>query len=120
MSSHALHQGRGAGLRLDTAVLTCLGRDHLDYHLCLSAYREAKARLFSFPDLSRAVLNADDAFGRDLAAARAGQIEIVTYGLGEDAAVRALPPRFDREGIAARVETPWGQGELCSPPSRLF
>ena len=114
MSSHALDQNRGAGLRLDTAVLSCLGRDHLDYHGDLSAYRQAKARLFSFPGLSRAVLNADDDFGRDLAAALAGRLELISCGFAEDAAVRALSASFDAEGITAQLKTPWGQGTLRS------
>ncbi|TVP77870.1 MAG: UDP-N-acetylmuramoyl-L-alanyl-D-glutamate--2,6-diaminopimelate ligase [Gemmatimonadales bacterium] len=44
-SSHALHQGRLAGLPVDTAVFTNLGRDHLDYHSSPVAYRDAKLRL---------------------------------------------------------------------------
>ena len=115
LSSHALDQHRAAGLRLDTAVLSCLGRDHLDYHGSPAAYREAKARLFSFPGLARAVLNADDAFGQQLAAARAGDMEVVTYGLEAGAAVRGLDAHFDEQGIAARVESPWGTGTLRSP-----
>ena len=45
LSSHALDQGRTAGLELDVAVLTNLGRDHLDYHHDLAQYLAAKARI---------------------------------------------------------------------------
>ena len=45
LSSHALDQERTAGLALDVAVLTNLGRDHLDYHADLAAYLAAKARI---------------------------------------------------------------------------
>lgn len=45
LSSHALDQQRTAGLRLDVAVMTNLGRDHLDYHLDLAEYLAAKARI---------------------------------------------------------------------------
>jgi len=44
-SSHALAQYRLHGLRFDAAVFTNLGRDHLDYHPDLAAYRDAKLRL---------------------------------------------------------------------------
>jgi len=62
VSSHALDQRRVAGIAFDTAVFTNLTQDHLDYHRDLTAYREAKSRLFR--DLSPdacSVLNADDA-----------------------------------------------------------
>ena len=36
VSSHALDQERTAGLNLDVAVMTNLGRDHLDYHVDLA------------------------------------------------------------------------------------
>lgn len=45
ISSHALDQQRPGDLALDAAVLTNLGRDHLDYHGDLAAYLDAKARI---------------------------------------------------------------------------
>ena len=45
ISSHALDQGRPGELALDAAVLTNLGRDHLDYHGEAAAYLAAKARI---------------------------------------------------------------------------
>lgn len=47
VSSHALSQQRVAGLSFAVAVLTNLGRDHLDYHGSLVAYHQAKAALFT-------------------------------------------------------------------------
>jgi UDP-N-acetylmuramoyl-L-alanyl-D-glutamate--2,6-diaminopimelate ligase len=67
VSSHALDQHRVDGVRFDTAIFTNLSRDHLDYHGTLDAYGDAKARLFAWPGLRRAVINVDDAFGRRLA-----------------------------------------------------
>jgi UDP-N-acetylmuramoyl-L-alanyl-D-glutamate--2,6-diaminopimelate ligase len=46
VSSHGLVQHRVAGCEFDVAVLTSLGRDHLDYHPSLRAYWAAKTRLF--------------------------------------------------------------------------
>ena len=68
VSSHALQQYRVNGCNFDIAVLTNLGRDHLDYHGDLESYAEAKARLFKDFDLSARIVNADDDFGRRLAA----------------------------------------------------
>lgn len=66
VSSHALDQGRVAGVAFDVAVFTNLTRDHLDYHGSMEAYGAAKARLFQCPGLRAAVVNIDDAFGRAL------------------------------------------------------
>jgi UDP-N-acetylmuramoyl-L-alanyl-D-glutamate--2,6-diaminopimelate ligase len=69
ISSHALDQGRTAGLGLDAAIMTNLGRDHLDYHKDMDEYLQAKARILDLlrPDgegpRGRAgvlVINADD------------------------------------------------------------
>ena len=68
VSSHALVQHRVDGVAFDTAVLTHVGRDHLDYHAGIESYRAAKRRLFAWPGLRHQVLNLDDAVGRDLAA----------------------------------------------------
>ena len=66
VSSIGLEQGRVNGVAFDVAVFTNLSRDHLDYHGSMDAYGSAKARLFETPGLRHAVINADDAFGREL------------------------------------------------------
>ncbi|MCL8209087.1 MAG: UDP-N-acetylmuramoyl-L-alanyl-D-glutamate--2,6-diaminopimelate ligase [Actinomycetia bacterium] len=48
-SSHALAQHRLAGTRIAWALVTTLGRDHLDYHRGLAAYWSAKRRLVKTP-----------------------------------------------------------------------
>lgn len=66
VSSHALEQGRVAGLDFRYAAFSNLTRDHLDYHGSMDAYGAAKAKLFQWPSLRAAVINIDDAFGRQL------------------------------------------------------
>jgi UDP-N-acetylmuramoyl-L-alanyl-D-glutamate--2,6-diaminopimelate ligase len=83
-SSHGLAQYRLDGTRIDVAVLTQLGRDHLDYHADEEAYAAAKARLFHWPDLQAAVLNTADTFGRRLDDELPAALRRVTYG-GDDA-----------------------------------
>lgn len=46
-SSHGLSQYRLDGLSFDIAAFTNLSRDHLDYHLDMEQYFQAKLRLFS-------------------------------------------------------------------------
>ena len=67
VSSHALDQYRIAGTDLNCAVFTNLTQDHLDYHGSMEEYAEAKAKLFQQSGLKHAVINLDDAFGRELA-----------------------------------------------------
>jgi UDP-N-acetylmuramoyl-L-alanyl-D-glutamate--2,6-diaminopimelate ligase len=67
VSSHALHQERIAGTDIQCAVFTNLTQDHLDYHSSMGDYAEAKAKLFQQTGLKHAVINLDDAFGRELA-----------------------------------------------------
>ncbi len=59
-SSHALDQGRLAGIPIHTAVITNLSHEHLDYHLTMEKYREAKAILFRKSKFG--VVNGDDPF----------------------------------------------------------
>ena len=66
VSSHGLDQGRVNAVKFDVALFTNLTRDHLDYHRTMAAYAAAKARLFAWPGLRTAVVNADDAFGQRL------------------------------------------------------
>ncbi len=62
-SSHALDQGRVAGLSFAAAVFTNLTGDHLDYHKTLENYAAAKARLFEMlAPGTLAVVNADDSW----------------------------------------------------------
>ncbi|PID63290.1 MAG: UDP-N-acetylmuramoyl-L-alanyl-D-glutamate--2,6-diaminopimelate ligase [Gammaproteobacteria bacterium] len=74
-SSHALAEGRLEGLDIRVAVLTNFGRDHLDYHGSIEAYREAKAMLFAWPTLEAMVVNVGDAFGRSLLASAPESVE---------------------------------------------
>lgn len=87
ISSHALDQGRIAGLDIRCAVLTNLTQDHLDYHGTMAEYAQAKAKLFSLPGLKHAVINFDDAFGRELAMKllAANQMQVWGYALNRDA-----------------------------------
>ena len=60
-SSHALDQGRLAGVRFDVGVFTNLSQDHLDYHGDLASYANAKRGLAELvgPD-GTLVVNADE------------------------------------------------------------
>ncbi len=67
VSSHGLDQGRVADVKFDVAIFTNLTRDHLDYHGNMEAYGRAKEKLFGLRGLKIAVINVDDALGREIA-----------------------------------------------------
>lgn len=115
VSSHALDQGRVAGMHFAVAVLTNLSRDHLDYHGDMAAYAAAKARLFAWPGLKVAVLNSDDAFGTQLAHDLAGRdLQVLTYGIGRGD-VRAEDLHMDASGSRFILVTPQGEARITSP-----
>ena len=113
VSSHGLDQGRAAGCQFNVGVLTNLSRDHLDYHGTMDAYAAAKARLFNWPGLNTAVLNVDDAFGRQLENKLKGP-HIAGYGFERGAVIGELDQE-DRSGLRMAIRSDWGQAELQAP-----
>jgi UDP-N-acetylmuramoyl-L-alanyl-D-glutamate--2,6-diaminopimelate ligase len=114
VSSHALEQGRVNGVRFHVAVFTNLTRDHLDYHGDMTAYGQAKAKLFAHEGLKYAVINHDDDFGRRLLADVGAPVTCLSYGI-EGGDVRAREARPSPEGLWLRIQTPYGETELRSP-----
>ncbi|WP_114954214.1 UDP-N-acetylmuramoyl-L-alanyl-D-glutamate--2,6-diaminopimelate ligase [Sphingosinicella terrae] len=82
-SSHGLAQYRTEGLPVHAAGFTNFSRDHLDYHLTMDAYFEAKMRLFGEvvePD-GIAVVWADDAKSDEVVRrCRERGLEVMTVG----------------------------------------
>ena len=113
VSSHALDQHRVAAVRFAVAVFTNLSRDHLDYHGTMAAYGEAKARLFQ-RDLQVAVVNLDDAFGRELAARCAAPV--IGYSLSDPAATLYCRELVcDSLGLNAQLQVQGREFALRSP-----
>ncbi len=99
VSSHALDQGRTAGLEFAVGVFTNLSRDHLDYHKTPEAYFAAKARLFEqLAPTSTAVLNLDDPRGRALRERTAAELIGYSRRSGSEAALWAESPRYQLDG----------------------
>jgi UDP-N-acetylmuramoyl-L-alanyl-D-glutamate--2,6-diaminopimelate ligase len=114
VSSHALELGRVAGIRFACRIFTNLTQDHLDFHETMEAYFAAKRRLFEAPGLS--VVNADDEYGRRIAA----EVESITFGVENEADYRARDVEFDLMGSRFVCETPDGELGLESPLPGLF
>jgi UDP-N-acetylmuramoyl-L-alanyl-D-glutamate--2,6-diaminopimelate ligase len=89
VSSHGLAQGRVNAVGFDTAVFTNLAQDHLDYHVTMEAYADAKRRLFDAPGLKSAVINLDDSYGRELAKQVRHKLVVWGYSVdGDEATLR--------------------------------
>lgn len=82
VSSHALDQNRVGGCRFNGAVLTNLTQDHLDYHITMDNYFEAKALLFKgLKEGDFAVINADDAYAERFLSVVPEGVRKFTYGI---------------------------------------
>jgi UDP-N-acetylmuramoyl-L-alanyl-D-glutamate--2,6-diaminopimelate ligase len=119
VSSHALDQSRVAEVDFDVAVFTNLSQDHLDYHGTMKKYFEAKVKLFSalgtVRKAGRAVVNADNAYGRELIKRLGGDHAVVSYGVSSTAVVRAEDVRVSAEGSYFVVRTPQGSIPMSLP-----
>ncbi|HEX7816239.1 UDP-N-acetylmuramoyl-L-alanyl-D-glutamate--2,6-diaminopimelate ligase [Dyella sp.] len=116
VSSHALEQGRVGAVHFAVAAFTNLTRDHLDYHGSMQAYGAAKAKLFAWPGLHTAVINIDDAFGRELVDTLAPDVQILRVSAAGDshADIVATSVVTSSEGLAFVLRTPWGERPLHS------
>ena len=111
VSSHALELQRVAGSEFDTAVLTNITADHLDFHNDFESYRRAKTKLFSqmggsFLKNNKprvAIINADDASFPYISART--PVQQITYGLKGEADLLAENPVTDLKGISYRLKS---------------
>lgn len=123
VSSHSIDQGRINGIDFDIAIFTNLTRDHLDYHGSMEAYGQTKRKLFSSAYTRQAVINSDDAFGREMLTdiplknkyAYGLEASLLPKNISKEFSIVADQVGLDTTGIQARVHTPWGTGDLMTP-----
>ncbi|RJP24812.1 MAG: UDP-N-acetylmuramoyl-L-alanyl-D-glutamate--2,6-diaminopimelate ligase [Candidatus Abyssobacteria bacterium SURF_5] len=110
VSSHALHQFRVEAIRFAVAVYTNLSLDHLDYHANMEDYFVSKRHLFELlsrnPQANCAVISADDARGKDIAAAT--QTRKLTFGIKNPADICARNIEIGASHTAFLASTPAG------------
>jgi UDP-N-acetylmuramoyl-L-alanyl-D-glutamate--2,6-diaminopimelate ligase len=110
VSSHALAQDRTRGLEWSVAVFTNLTQDHLDFHVTMENYFEAKARLFTGLAHQKqrrkpvAVVNIDDRYGQQLLDRIDKGVLVVTYGMGTRADFRASNYRAEFAGTSYQLD----------------
>ncbi len=115
VSSHALAQGRVMGCGFEVAVFTNLTQDHLDYHRDMEDYFAAKALLFGYSYLKgRAIINADDAYGKRLIASLNQQQW--SYSVNDSTADLWMSElSYQPNGVSGRLHTPKGDVTFRSP-----
>jgi len=105
VSSHSLHQHRVDGIRYKSAIFSNLSREHLDYHKDMEAYFTSKQRLFeTLQEDSDAIINIDDDYGKRIASS--AKARVMTYGIKEEADVRAFDIKTSINGSLFKVKTP--------------
>lgn len=89
ITSHALDQYRTWGIEFESAVITNVSHEHLDYHKNLESYMAAKARLFR--NVEFGIVNRDDQSyeALTLALSRTGRGNLLTYGMDSKAIIWA-------------------------------
>jgi UDP-N-acetylmuramoyl-L-alanyl-D-glutamate--2,6-diaminopimelate ligase len=119
-SSQAIDLHRCDALRFRVAVFTNLTRDHLDYHLTMENYFDAKKKLFdgSLGEKPKSsVINIDDEYGVKLAdELKKNNQKVVTFAqktaadlTAENIAVSLI------KGTTFTLKTPHGEREIISP-----
>jgi UDP-N-acetylmuramoyl-L-alanyl-D-glutamate--2,6-diaminopimelate ligase len=119
VSAHALTQGRISGLQYKTAVFTNLTQDHLDYYGDMQNYGNAKAQLFTWPQLKNAVINLDDPFAETILAQLSPTTTLIGYAQNKP---KRLPEKYviatEVEGLDAgyrcTISSSWGEATITT------
>lgn len=119
-SSQAIHLHRCDELHFKVAVFTNLTRDHLDYHITMENYFDAKKALFDgriSEKPASSVINIDDNWGLKLAdeLKKNGQ-NVVTFAQNRDADLTAENIEVSLiKGTSFDLKTPNGNRKIKSP-----
>ena len=109
VSSHSLLLARVHGARFKVGLFTNLTQDHLDFHVTMEAYFQAKTRLFQVS--GRGLVNADDPYGRRLLEGGG----LLSYGVENPADYRITELAMSPTGTRFRLTTPRGSWMVDSP-----
>jgi UDP-N-acetylmuramoyl-L-alanyl-D-glutamate--2,6-diaminopimelate ligase len=116
VSSHAIDLKRIDDCDFDLGVFTNLTHEHLDYHLTMENYFQAKKRFFAevLPQSKKVhpqkmIINGDDKWGRIIL--KDITLPALTYGMEENDAVKAESYELSLAGIKANIDL---AGEIIS------
>jgi UDP-N-acetylmuramoyl-L-alanyl-D-glutamate--2,6-diaminopimelate ligase len=119
-SSQAIDLHRCDWLRFQVAIFTNLTRDHLDYHLTMENYFDAKKKLFDGrlgEKPASSVINIDDKYGVRLAKElKANNQKVVTFAQNNPADLTAENTEVSLiKGTSFLLKTPQGERQITSP-----
>jgi len=110
VSSHAVDLRRIDDCDFDFGIFTNLTQDHLDYHKTMENYYQAKKRFFSevLPAGKKQrryamAVNADDPWGKRLIRETGDVSRSLTFGIEQDADIRASFFDLSLDGIKAEI-----------------
>jgi UDP-N-acetylmuramoyl-L-alanyl-D-glutamate--2,6-diaminopimelate ligase len=117
VSSHSLDQERVTECDFSGAVFTNLTQDHLDYHITMDNYFNAKSRLFKMVAKSShenkyAVVNLDDKYSSRLIDLIPKDVRVITYGIKNNSDVWAKDIVISTEGSEYSFISPVGNGKM--------
>lgn len=117
VSSHALDQKRVYNLSFECAVFTNLTQDHLDYHLTMDNYLEAKLKLFKMA--KTAVVNIDDEYSARVI--EACKCPVITYSAEKNEAdYTAKDIRFLKDSVSYQLVSTGSIGKVTVSTPGIF
>lgn len=108
-SSIGIEEHRLDGTDIKVAIFTNFTQDHLDYHGSMQAYWAAKLKLFQWPTLKSAIVNIDDAKGRELVELLKDKnfhnkdIDIWTIAINHAARIKAFDIKYSKNGLQFNI-----------------
>lgn len=116
VSSHAIDLKRIDDCDFDLGIFTNLSHEHLDYHLTMGNYFQAKKRFFAevLPQSKKVhpqkmIINGDDKWGRIIL--KDIMLPALTYGMEKNDAVKTVSYELSLSGVKADIDL---TGEIIS------
>lgn len=98
VSAHALALKKVDGIVYEVAAFTNFSRDHLDFFGDMDSYAAAKKTFFVPEHARTAVINVDDAVGKEIM--RETQLHVVTYGVDDPSDVFGIDLEMSAYGLS--------------------
>ena len=110
VSSHSLSLKRVHELHFSLGIFTNLSRDHLDFHVTMEHYKNAKKGLFRDNSMGKQVINVDDPVGREIVSET--HRPTLTTGIDRPADIMAEHCVLSESGSQFVLKTPSGSRQM--------
>lgn len=108
VSSHSLELDRVCGVTFETAVLTNITQDHLDFHKTMENYANAKAKLFAMS--KSAAINLDSDYAE--VCVQKSCAKPLTYSIDNESAIKAKNIRMSERGVIFTISVNGEEREM--------